>query len=122
MVALCLAHALAGLALIPADIPPVIKIVTWAALVVSLTAQLFATPPAEITLDRHGRAQVRDRSSEPLEAMVAGTTVVLGGLIVLRLATARGARTVVLPPDSLAGDGHRRLRVALRWPVTAARG
>ncbi len=121
MAALWLAHVAAGIALIPVDLPVLVKLVAWTALTVSLVARLSAAPPAELTLDRDGRARMRDRSNEPVEARVTGTTVVLGWLVVLRLATARGIRTIVLPPDSLARDGHRRLRVALRWPVSAAR-
>ena len=120
MVALCLAHALAGLALIPADIPPVIKIVTWAALVVSLTVSLFNAPPAELAIDQYGGMHIHERSGERVEASIASATIVLCWLIVLRLTTARGNRSLVLLPDNLERDGHRKLRVALRWQATVA--
>ena len=120
--ALCLAHAMAGIALAPTDLPTFVKLAIWLALAVSLTVSLFNAPPAELAIDQYGGMHIHERSGERVEASIASATIVLCWLIVLRLTTARGNRSLVLLPDNLERDGHRKLRVALRWQATVATG
>jgi hypothetical protein len=46
------------------------------------------------------------------------TTTALPWLVVLRLRGPTSTRSLVLPRDALGPEGHRQLRVWLRWRIT----
>jgi hypothetical protein len=63
--------------------------------------------------DRHISLELRD--GERISGVVCADTLVLPWLVLLNVATAgHGGRSLLLFPDAMPADGHRRLRVLLR--------
>lgn len=115
-------HILAGMALLPTNIPMVVKLAIWSALALSLVMGLRQGTVREITLDADGSARILDRGGKSVTAMVDPATAVFGWLVVLHVLAERRRRVIVLFPDSLGREEHRRLRAWLKWQasVTAA--
>jgi hypothetical protein len=57
------------------------------------------------------------RNGEQIAGMVRDDTLVTPWLVLLNVATAsHGSRSLLLFPDAMPADDHRRLRVLLRYP------
>ncbi len=69
-----------------------------------------------LELHADGRAFWRDRSGAWHGGRLARPRAVVPPLVVLGVVGPLGVRRLVLLPDSISGDGLRRLRVWLRWP------
>lgn len=122
-VATC-AHVAALAAVVPLEIPWVVKAGLAALILVSLTVTLrrhvFLAAPGSVV-----RLEVRDSSAVTVhtrrgsryEAQILGSTYVSPRLTVLNLKrlTGRGVLHVVLLSDGVDPETHRRLRVLLRW-------
>ncbi len=83
-----------------------------------LVVALLVSPSAAHALELHpdGRASWRDRTGLWHEGRLGGQRFAAPALVVLGLEQAqRGCQRIVLMPDSVDGDGFRRLRVWLRW-------
>lgn len=64
--------------------------------------------------DRHIDLELRD--GEQIAGEVCADTLVSPWLVLLNVATAgHGRRSLLLFPDAMPADGHRRLRVLLRY-------
>lgn len=68
---------------------------------------------------KDGRVSLVQRNGERVSGVLRADTLVLPWLILLNVDSERGGRSLLLFPDAMAGDAHRRLRVLLRnseWP------
>jgi len=67
---------------------------------------------------------LRARNGDRFDGTVAGSTVVVGSLVVLAVRASAGhaTRHAIVVRDMLAGDDFRRLRVALKWGGSQAPG
>lgn len=64
-----------------------------------------------------GRLELIRAQGEHEEAEVAADSTVFSRLVILRLKTAVGQQSLLLPRAALGEEGHRRLRVWLRWCI-----
>jgi hypothetical protein len=114
-VVLCLAHALAGLGLLPTALPFPLKLAVWLMLAFSLVRFLLRQGSViALTLNADGRMSLK-RRGDSVECRIDAATTVFPWLVVLRLRTGAGIESLALPIDALDGDGHRQLRTWLRW-------
>lgn len=91
-----------------------------ASLVFGLRFHAWRSAPGALIgfeLRRDGSGAIEDRRGRWREVTVLGSSFVSPLLTVvnLRLAGARGRRSLVVAPDALGVDEFRRLRVWLRW-------
>jgi len=125
-------HILASGLLLPLAFPVWAKLILAAALAGSLTLQLLRQgwrllrdSVVALTV-RHDRSagltcEIRLRSGERIPGPVLGATLVVPGLVVLKV----GGRppgvpwTVTVPGDALDPEDFRSLRVLLRWGFRA---
>jgi hypothetical protein len=75
---------------------------------------------AALILGADGRLSIKRADGRILEAAVSRETTVFPGLVVLRYRIEGCLETIVLPPQALAADAHRHLRVWLGWRVRTA--
>jgi len=76
---------------------------------------------ASLTLAPDGGVQFARRDGSSSTGHAAADTLVSPWLIVLRLRLDEGgSASLVLPVAALGADGHRRLRIWLRWRANAA--
>ncbi|MDP2810466.1 MAG: hypothetical protein Q8O34_10005 [Rhodocyclaceae bacterium] len=114
--ALLLAHALAAAGLVPTDLPLAVKLLLWLGLGLSLALTLrHGNAVATLTLKADGRIGIDGK-----DAAVHPQTTVFPRLIVLLAKTGNGTKTWVLPVDALGREGHRQLRLWLKWKASAA--
>jgi hypothetical protein len=90
-----------------------------AAGVVARTSAANSASRLELSAERDCRWQLAERK---IEGMLRADTTALSWFIVLRcdLPAQAGVLSLILFPDSLAGDDWRRLSVFLRWGVQFA--
>ncbi|CAB1369375.1 protein YgfX [Denitratisoma oestradiolicum] len=117
---LLLGHGLALAAVFPCDLPLAGKGLLILLLVLSSFHAVarhawHRDGPASLILRRDGRMELAWADDSNLELEVVPPTTVHAWLIVLRLRTGRQQRNLVLPPDALGVDNHRKLRVWLCW-------
>ena len=110
-----LAHALAAVAIAAAELETLIKLALWILVAVSFWRQSRPCLPAQILLKADGRLILVERDGGCREAMVETDTTVYSWLVVLRLKVDGRRLALSLPFDSLDGNGHRKLRLWLRW-------
>jgi hypothetical protein len=117
---LCLAHTVAAVGLLPVDLPFVAKSGLWVALAVSLAVLLGrGRRVAAIVLRADGRLSLLGKDRPPLECQVDPATTVLPWLIVLLVKAGEKTVALILPADALGAEGHRQLRVWLKWRANA---
>ena len=99
---------------------PLTPLLLLASLALGLRSHAWRSGPAalvglELRLD--GSGAIQDRRGRWREIAVLGSSFVSPLLTVLnlRLAGARGSRSLVVTPDALGADEFRHLRVWLRW-------
>jgi len=115
--ALVVAHGLAAAALLPAALPLAIKVLLWFGLVLSLVfcRARRRLPLRGLTLLADGSLEVERTDGTRSAAQVKPQTTVLPWLCVLRMNIDGRAFALAIPPDALAADDFRRLRLWLRW-------
>lgn len=122
--ALGAAHGLAMLGLFAIGLPLAPKVLAALLLVLSLAWRvhcLIVRPPCRaLTLRADGSLALERTDGNHGEAEMLGDTTVLPWLVVLSLRLDGERLSLALPPDSLAGDGHRLLRLWLRWRAVPA--
>jgi hypothetical protein len=98
-------------------LPPLAKLAIWAVLVLSLLRLLIRQRgvPSAMTLRADGRLLLVGGDGDNMECAVDPATTVLPWLVVLKYRTGRAVESLVLPVDALGIEGHRQLRVWLRW-------
>lgn len=118
-VALVLAHGLAAIGLVPASLPPVLRLSCWLALACSLAFSLrrhvFRLPVHVLTLKADGHMEIERHGGEPVEVRIRPHTTVFPWLAVLLLQIGKERVALTLPPDALDAGGHRQLRLWLLW-------
>jgi toxin CptA len=119
--ALWLAHALAAFAVSWTPFWPAAKLALCLPIAWSLWRQLHRTLPAEIVLKADGKLLWVDQDGRSREGAVAADTAVFPWLVILRLKIDGQSRALGLPLDALCADGHRRLRLWLRWLAVSDR-
>jgi hypothetical protein len=118
IVVLALAHLLVGVGLLATDLSGVGKLLAWPILAWSLLASVRRMSAGALTLGRDGRLALVCAEGEAVDCLVDASTAVLPWLIVLRLRTPAGRKSLTLPVDAMDAEGHRRLRVWLKWKAT----
>lgn len=122
--ALCLAHAAVAVGVLLIGLPSPAALgacgLLAGSLVFALRRQVLRAPFAALTLKGDGTLDVRGRDGMRQSAAVDPRTVVFPWLVTLLLRIGEGRASLALPPDALEGDGHRRLRLWLRWKASAA--
>jgi toxin CptA len=108
--------ALAALAVALSGLPPGIKLVLIAVVVMATWQNLqhaAQSPPVAVGWDADGGWTLRTADHEDIAATLASFRV-LGGLILLRLLTVEhGMQILLLAPDNSDRDIRRRLRMRL---------
>ncbi len=118
VIALSVAHVLTGASLWPTDFPLAMKFTLAAVLALSLTMAVRRSHwAAALTLNGDARLSLLRVDGRSLDCQVERATTVLPWLIVLRVRAAAKTEALVLPVDALGGQGHRQLRLWLRWNV-----
>lgn len=96
------------------------KLTLAAVLALSLTMAVRRSHwAAALTLNGDGRLSLLRVDGRSLDCQVERATTVLPWLIVLLVRTAATTEALVLPVDALGREGHRQLRLWLRWKVNA---
>jgi len=120
VIALSVAHVLTGAGLWPTALPLAMKLTLAAVLALSLTMAVRRSHwVANLTLNGDGRLSLLRTDGRSLDCQVERATTVLPWLIVLLVRTAATNEALVLPVDALGREGHRHLRLWLRWKVNA---
>jgi hypothetical protein len=123
-VALILAHGIALAGAILTRLPLVLIVSAAALLCVSLTLTLrrsvFRLPLRELVLKADGLLEAIEPDGASNMAQVDRQTTVFPWLIALLLRIDGRKVALVLPPDALGREGHRQLRLWLRWKASAA--
>lgn len=117
-----LGHGLAMAAVFSCDMPLSGKGLLILLLVISLLHVVLyyawhRNGPVYLILRRDGCMELAWDDGRNLELEVAPQTTAYAWLIVLQIQTGRQRRSLVLPPDALGDENHRRLRVWLRWKM-----
>lgn len=117
------AHLGASAVVWPLSLPDSATIGLLAGIVLSLVMAVLRIrrcPYEALRLGRGGELELEQKIGTGDTALVQSQTVVLPGLIVLRLRV--GGRSLVLPllPDTTGTEAHRQLRLWLRWRCDAA--
>ncbi len=112
-------HLAALAALLLALLPPAARLAGVALLCASLWLTWKQPGATRLRAKADGQLEIwREGGWKPVKARP--DSVALPWLIVLRWREGRRSHSLVLPPDALPGDAHRRLRVWLRWKVDTA--
>ena len=123
VVALAAAHSLAALGLVPTSLPLAIKLPFCLALALSLAFSLhrhaLRMPILALTLKADGHLEIERRDGGLIEAQIHPGTTVFPWLVVLLLRLEGRVLALTLPPDALEPEGHRQLRLWLRWRAAA---
>ncbi len=107
-----------GLSATPLPMP--VKLAIWVVLVLSLLRLLIRQRgvPSAMTLRADGRLLLVGSDGGSVECAVDPATTVMPWLVVMKYKTVRAAGSLVLPVDALGVEGHRQLRVWLRWQAS----
>jgi hypothetical protein len=118
ILALGVAHFVAGLGLQPIALPWDIKLALWTILMLSLVVAVQRSyRVAALTLTSDGQLSLLLRDGCLLAGQVAPATTVFPWLVVLQLRTGERTLSMVLPEDAIGREGHRQLRLWLRWKL-----
>ena len=107
-------HAAAFMAAV-AGLPTMVALPAAAAVAASLLWHLRRDAPREILLKADGRCLVTDQAGRRRELTVLPATMVHRLLVTLVGRDAQGTMAIPLPVDAVGREGHRQLRVWLRW-------
>jgi hypothetical protein len=122
--ALVLAHLAVAFGAVRTGLPVPVLLASCIFLVASLAFNLrrsvLRLPFVALTLRTDGLLEVRNREGNLGIAEVLPQTTVFPWLVVMLLRVEDREIALTLPPDSLEGEGHRLLRLWLRWKATAA--
>lgn len=123
-VALVLAHGIALLGAILAR-PPLLLLLLAAGLLglslaVTLRRRVFRLPVKGLVLKADGLLEAVGPDGSSHFAQVDRQTTVFPWLIALLLRIDGRKVALALPPDALGREGHRQLRLWLRWKASAA--
>lgn len=121
-VVLVVAHLLVAAGLLATDLPIVGGLVALSVLAWSLLTSLRRTPQGALVLGGEGQLTRIGVDGTAVDATIDASTTVMPWLIVLRLRMPTGVESLALPVDALGIDGHRQLRVWLRWKATCEKG
>jgi hypothetical protein len=117
--ALVVAHGLPAVAALSLTLPIGLKLAVGALLLASLGATLWRRvlrpPLVALTLKVDGTMEIHSRDGSVAAARISPQTTVFPWLVVLPLRIDSAAIALALPSDALPGDGHRQLRLWLRW-------
>lgn len=110
-------HGLAGGALWLADLPAGTRLAGLAALLASALWHLRPSPETTLLADADGRWRLGTQAGQaaPIELLPATHVGTLLTVIHYRFEHASRRHALVVLPDSLSADDHRRLRTWLRW-------
>ena len=118
--ALTLAHLLVAAALAAVRLPLPVKLVLGLFVALSLARSLRRRPVACLRLRADGSLELGRTDGDFRQARVLPSTTVFPWLIVLNLRTGTGYESLTLPVDALGAEGHRQLRLWLRWKASGA--
>jgi hypothetical protein len=116
--ALTIAHLLVGIGLSLLRLPLPARLAVWIILSLSLSRLLWQqrrSVPSALKLHADGMLTLIDGQGGTTECRVRPDTTVMPWLIVLRYKAAGTIDSLVLPLDAVGAEGHRQLRVWLRW-------
>jgi hypothetical protein len=113
--AIFLAHVLAGIGLWPAAVPLALKAAVWVALAISLAMFVRRRPVAALTLNANGQLSLFRVDGSSVECRIDPATTIFPWLVVLLVKTVEKTEALVLPVDALGAEGHRQLRIWLKW-------
>jgi toxin CptA len=116
--ALLVVHGSAAVGVVPVALPFAGKLLLWFGLAASLARTLRRPSATGLTLGADGHVTLIRGDGSLTECQVEHATTVFPWLIVLRARHAHGAETLTLPIDALGADGHRRMRLWLKWRAT----
>jgi len=120
-VVLVLAHLLAAAAVLPIDIPLTGKLAILASLGTSLALIRRPWPVTALVLKADGSLDLVGADGDEAAWAVEASTVVFPWLVVLRLRSAERVESLTLPVDAMGAEGHRQLRLWLRWKAISDR-
>jgi hypothetical protein len=112
-------HGLAAAGIAPIDLPLAGKLLLWLALGASLLKTWPVCPAIGLRLGADGLLALIRTDGSSTECRVEPATTVFPWLIVLRARHAQAIETLTLPLDALGPDGHRKLRLWLKWRSTS---
>lgn len=116
--ALLLAHLIAAAGLWPVDFPLWVKVAVWCALTASVALTIGRRYPEQLTLHADGRLGLIAGDGSVIEYRVDSATTVFPWLILLLLDSPCGRVALTLPGDALGDEGHRQLRMWLKWKAS----
>lgn len=112
-------HGLALTAVLFLDQPPTVILALSALVIGSLYWFLQADSPVGLVLRSDGQLILRLADGSELLASVHPATTVFAGVVVLVVRSADRRWALTMPVDTLGADGHRQLRLWLRWRLNA---
>jgi len=112
-------HGLALMAVLCLDQPPTVILALSAFAVGSLYWFLRTDSPVGLVLRSDGQLILRLADGSESLASVHPATTVFAGVVVLLARSADRRWALTLPVDTLGADGHRQLRLWLRWRISA---
>jgi hypothetical protein len=118
-VAVLAAHLLAAVAIVVSLLPVAAKLSLALLLTLSLAVSLRRPTVKSLILNSDGDLTLVFVDGRECKGRVALATTVFPWLVVMRVYTAVGTESLVLPVDALGTESHRRLRVWLKWKTNA---
>ena len=118
-VVLILAHVAAATALALLRLAIPWKLVLGLFIALSLLRCLRRRQPESLTLKRDGTLEVDYPGQPRRPAAVLPATAVFPWLVVLVLNSGGKRQSLTLPVDAVGREGHRRLRLWLKWMARA---
>jgi hypothetical protein len=115
VIALVTAHLLAGAGLVATGVPAFVKLLVVGLLMLSLGLALRRRPVTAIVLKADGTLTFIYADGREVACEADASTTVFPWLIVLRARSLGRIESLTLPPDALGADGHRQLRLWLKW-------
>ncbi|MCF8177059.1 MAG: hypothetical protein K9J74_00985 [Sulfuritalea sp.] len=113
------AHAVAGLSVLAANISPWLAVVILIAIGASLARQGRQQELERLIFHGDGRIEIVGSDETVIESRMHPHTLVWSFLVVLLYRQNNRVRSIVLLPDSADYDELRQLRIWLRWRPSA---
>jgi hypothetical protein len=120
IVALAAAHLLAAAGLVATDLPVVARLLLLPILGLSLMRTLRRGNVSALTLGADGHLTLVGPDGSATACEVDRATTVFRWLIVLQATTHEGPESLTLPVDALGVEGHRQLRLWLKWKASVS--
>ncbi|MDD5250552.1 MAG: hypothetical protein PHY45_16365 [Rhodocyclaceae bacterium] len=122
--ALVLAHGVVAFGAVATALPGALMLPSLLLLALSLAITLrrhVLRPPLQaLTLKADGELEVQCSDGRCGAAAIHPQTAVFSWLVTLQLRIDGRNVALALPPDALEAEGHRQLRLWLRWKASAA--